>query len=40
MDPDFHVIKLNKDLASMEDVMTHNLQPTKFRWVPSVVWTR
>ena len=31
MDPDFHVIKLNKDLSSMEEVMTHNQQPRKFK---------
>lgn len=33
MDPDFHVLKLNKDLVAMEDVMTHNLQPRKFKSV-------
>lgn len=31
MDPDANVIKLNKDLQAMEEVMGQSLQPRKFK---------
>jgi hypothetical protein len=31
LDPDSNVLKLNKDLSSMEEVLSHSLQPKKFK---------
>lgn len=31
LDPDSNVLKLNKDLTSMEEVLQQSLQPKKFK---------
>lgn len=33
LDPDSNVLKLNKDLSSMEEVLSHSLQPKKFKYI-------
>ncbi|KAH9499232.1 Exocyst complex component 4 [Bulinus truncatus] len=33
LDPDSNVLKLNKDLSSMEEMMTQSLQPKKFKYI-------
>ncbi|XP_056004912.1 exocyst complex component 4-like isoform X7 [Ostrea edulis] len=33
LDPDSNVLKLNKDLSSMEEVLQQSLQPKKFRYI-------
>ncbi|BFZ01690.1 hypothetical protein BsWGS_04730 [Bradybaena similaris] len=33
LDPDSNVLKLNKDLSSMEEIMTQSLQPKKFKYI-------
>ncbi|XP_071090012.1 exocyst complex component 4-like [Haliotis cracherodii] len=33
LDPDSNVLKLNKDLTSMEEVLAHSLQPKKFKYI-------
>ena len=33
LDPDSNVLKLNKDLSSMEEVLSQSLQPKKFKSV-------
>lgn len=33
LDPDSNVLKLNKDLSSMEEVLSQSLQPKKFKFV-------
>ncbi|XP_041368480.1 exocyst complex component 4-like isoform X2 [Gigantopelta aegis] len=33
LDPDSNVLKLNKDLTGMEEVLTQSLQPKKFRYI-------
>ncbi|XP_064602166.1 LOW QUALITY PROTEIN: exocyst complex component 4-like [Liolophura sinensis] len=33
LDPDSNVLKLNKDLSSVEEVLTQSLQPRKFRYI-------
>lgn len=32
LDPDSNVLKLNKDLSGMEEMMTQSLQPKKFKY--------
>ena len=36
LDPDSNVLKLNKDLSGMEEMMTQSLQPKKFKYVFSL----
>ncbi|XP_070211781.1 exocyst complex component 4-like isoform X2 [Littorina saxatilis] len=33
LDPDSNVLKLNKDLSSMEEVLSQSLQPKKFKYI-------
>ena len=33
LDPDSNVLKLNKDLTGMEEVLSQSLQPKKFKLV-------
>ncbi|XP_059163407.1 exocyst complex component 4-like isoform X1 [Physella acuta] len=33
LDPDSNVLKLNKDLSGMEEMMTQSLQPKKFKYI-------
>lgn len=33
LDPDSNVLKLNKDLSAMEEVLAQSLQPQKFKLV-------
>ncbi|XP_052772519.1 exocyst complex component 4-like isoform X2 [Mya arenaria] len=33
LDPDSNVLKLNKDLSSMEEVLSQSLQPNKFKYI-------